>query len=370
MSTTHETSTQQTNPPRTVTTCGCRCHGYGGGQGSCDWEHDTGSSGVPNVPSCSPHDLADSRASAVAGVRASGDPCPGSCNREWRGLSLTEQENPDQQIRPVLGDPVWCEPCARRIDRALVELPDLYAHLEADFAARTSLPGEGKATKRPDAPSPSPQVDEQEALTAWATDLEDEIRAARGFTARHDPVLRGPAHATTSVPGAPALAATAPLHRQQAARELRQAQADLLAAYAIPDDSPDRASDGRRAAAKAAVVTAQRRFAVATVAPERRPATDTTLVRLTNAVSFVRGNLAWLLASEWAVDAGVEIQRRRGRLRELTQTDSGTRHFPRPCPRCDHKALRQQTGETHIECQSCGRLLTQREYDDLTPAAS
>lgn len=43
-------------PPRTVANCRCRCHAYGPGtHGTCDLEHDTGSTGVPGVPSCSPH---------------------------------------------------------------------------------------------------------------------------------------------------------------------------------------------------------------------------------------------------------------------------------------------------------------------------
>jgi hypothetical protein len=105
--------------------------------------------------------------------------CPG-CNHAY---VKAEAAGEDHSIEPVYGDPYWCGGCARRIADRLGDMVDLYAALDGDKAVSTAPEAVGSSGHH-EPPSPSPQVDAQDAMTRMLMAWEDYVRAQRNMTPR------------------------------------------------------------------------------------------------------------------------------------------------------------------------------------------
>lgn len=141
--------------------CGCKCHA-GGPHATCDLEHDTGSSGVPGVPSCSPCDY------VAAGDIDQDEEKPRPCRRcgETGRHDLVDGDcvlrHKKPHVRAQHG--LLCEGCIDRHRDWLKEIPDLYATLGEVVLAGSIMEeiAEHMHTKKAPA-SPSPL-----RLDAWA----------------------------------------------------------------------------------------------------------------------------------------------------------------------------------------------------------
>lgn len=134
------------------------------------------------------------------------DLCPGTCNSAYRkahalygdalakyGAVLEKLADGDKvpeppeapDVRPWLGDPVWCSRCTAVIRRELAEMDDLAAMLAAlPPGIRAVVEGTREhvkvATSRV-AASPSPAGDDLDELASWLQAWEDEYRHLRGW---------------------------------------------------------------------------------------------------------------------------------------------------------------------------------------------
>lgn len=79
-------------------------------------------------------------------------------------------------------------------------------------------------------------------------------------------------------------------------------------------------------------------------------------------VGWLLGVLDDILLDEWSVEVGLDILRWQRRLLRMTKSDPTSRRSPIACPRCGERQVNR--GDDYYECTSCGRLLSQREYDD------
>lgn len=112
-----------------MTTCGCKCHA-GGPHATCDVEHDTGSSGVPGKPSCSPCFGGTSERVPLDQACIMGHPEP--AEREFGHL---------------------CRRHYHWIDRTLNEILELYALLP-DVRQPVVGGGDGRSATRVGSPAP------------------------------------------------------------------------------------------------------------------------------------------------------------------------------------------------------------------------
>jgi hypothetical protein len=129
--------------------------------------------------------------STLAGV------CPGSCNVRYReawdayraAMADYDPLDPDQprpeppSIRGIPGDPVWCQPCQRRVRECLAQLDTLAAMLgwTADGHA-TALSSEiGRVSGTAEPMSPSEAADELKDLMLILTDHETAYREYKGI---------------------------------------------------------------------------------------------------------------------------------------------------------------------------------------------
>lgn len=128
------------------------------------------------------------------------------CNRAWRKAEADVVRARDaaigagaftgdieHNVEAVEGAPVWCRPCADRIARAVARLPELAAALydrTLEDGGKIAATGQSDATRkatRAGSPSGSPAWDAVDELVAWATGVEDRLRAELG----HADVPRG-----------------------------------------------------------------------------------------------------------------------------------------------------------------------------------
>lgn len=75
-----------------------------------------------------------------------------------------------------------------------------------------------------------------------------------------------------------------------------------------------------------------------------------------------------ITSPDYALDLGTEIRQWHRQLTARAKAGAGTRHRPRPCPRCRLYTLWHQEGDDYIRCQNpdCQRLIRVDEYDELT----
>jgi len=111
--------------------------------------------------------------------------CPGSCNNRYRSAQAVENSGGDaNRLRPYRAWPVWCRDrenddgidisCTANIRKALLEMPDLFTHL--DNAKAMSTPDKQDRPAKGGAPSPSREVDDQDDEARWLWDWERTIR--------------------------------------------------------------------------------------------------------------------------------------------------------------------------------------------------
>lgn len=89
----------------------------------------------------------------------------------------------------------------------------------------------------------------------------------------------------------------------------------------------------------------------------------------------VPGCIRWLttildgaLKSPLGKDLGQEILRLSVMARRRCQSDPAKRRLPAPCVRCNLKAVVHHAGDGHVGCESCGRLMLLREWDEYVIA--
>lgn len=107
------------------------------------------------------------------------DDCPGPCNGAYR-RALERNVSPEERPVPVPGDPVWCRGCAAGVGQHLDAVWRLYLRLGEEALAGTR-PAPERVSGSGGEPSPSPMVDEADALAHWAVRWAHRVREARGF---------------------------------------------------------------------------------------------------------------------------------------------------------------------------------------------
>lgn len=140
--------------------------------------------------------------------------CAGPCNARWRkaradydkalaayraaaaawaeelaaGQDVGDAPAPpaEPEITPVAGDPVWCKRCTTTIRRALAELDDLAAAIEAEADGFRSAGSRERTGSRRGSSgrSPSPAGDTLDEMYRFLTTVEDQWREARGLGTR------------------------------------------------------------------------------------------------------------------------------------------------------------------------------------------
>jgi hypothetical protein len=103
-----------------------------------------------------------------------------------------------------------------------------------------------------------------------------------------------------------------------------------------------------------------------------RPLRGRTAPRGIGCVSWLTRHLDGILGSPMAVDFGAEILRLHRMAQEASRTSPDTVRKPIPCPRCNRRSLIHKGGDKHVKCEvdTCGRLLTLQEYDDMVAATA
>jgi len=116
------------------------------------------------------------------------------------GYDLPDPQPPADPDRPTLtgraGDPTWCGRCAALVVRALAELDDLAAVLEANSDGHRGQVSEGKVSGGSGTTSPAPVAELLDELYGMLTAVEDQWRLHRGYATRPARSHRG-AHART-----------------------------------------------------------------------------------------------------------------------------------------------------------------------------
>jgi ribosomal protein L37AE/L43A len=105
-----------------------------------------------------------------------------------------EPESPT--ITPRVGEPTWCDRCTALVVRALAELDDLAALLEASSDGHRPQASEGKVSGGGGTGSPAPVAELLDELYGTLTTVEDQWRHHRGYATRPPRSHRG-AHART-----------------------------------------------------------------------------------------------------------------------------------------------------------------------------
>ncbi|TDB88332.1 hypothetical protein E1264_11650 [Actinomadura sp. KC216] len=89
----------------------------------------------------------------------------------------------------------------------------------------------------------------------------------------------------------------------------------------------------------------------------------------TRTIGWLLGQLDQILHHPGSVAFGRATLAWQRRLQQATRSDPVVRRRPAvPCPRCDRRALRTRD-DGYTQCAGCGRLLDEREYDELAELA-
>lgn len=81
--------------------------------------------------------------------------------------------------------------------------------------------------------------------------------------------------------------------------------------------------------------------------------------------TFLVAHLDWSAHQPWINDLCSEINDLTRTAHQLAPSNPGKHHLPAPCPSCDLLALEREDGADYVECQNCGRLWQQEEYQRL-----
>jgi hypothetical protein len=280
-----------------------------------------------------------------ADIPASGEPCPGQCNREWRAAEATaaaellaaqREEREPRRLRPHgitphLGRPYWCTTvprydltgmpvpgapdhygCADRIEADLRSLPELAALLTPGPLNTPRDVAELGAGLGIDPPTNSPAWDDIEGVIRWACLLEDRVRTKY----EHPPA-----------------AITRPL--TMPVYEWRW--------WTAPAPRP---GGWRR-------VQVRREFIGKAEMPRL----------LGDAVAYLAAELPRILRdADLAVTVGQQIMTRRRSLEQDTGTGRLIHRLPGICMVCKRKGLRRTDGSELVKCPSCGACWDWEHY--------
>lgn len=83
-------------------------------------------------------------------------------------------------------------------------------------------------------------------------------------------------------------------------------------------------------------------------------------------IAWLAAHLDTILRRPGATDAGHTILHWHRRLQAATKSKPDTIRLPTRCPRCDLRSLRRKDdGYIHCDNQSCGRLMSETEHDEV-----
>lgn len=283
--------------------------------------------------------------------------CPGECNRNRRA-------RPDA-FDPIMGEPVWCDACARRIADAIGDLPDVAAGLWA--------------------------IGHDEVGTVWQEVIDREVDELHRFVGALPAVIhvrevlacghRVPTVTVRSREMIPAEARIRPCW--QCALDLPGADGRLAPASATARRSP-RVLGSPAGSPSYLAVDEVVSWAVSTTdylkarlpgqhsaTPSAKTASDEARARaLTQCSAFLVEWIHHLLATPHARAIGREAIDLERRARRSAGIDSPPdEQLPGvPCPGCDLVALKRRGRDPEqIVCTSCGRHTTDYEITEPEP---
>ncbi|MFD1546988.1 hypothetical protein [Nonomuraea guangzhouensis] len=79
--------------------------------------------------------------------------------------------------------------------------------------------------------------------------------------------------------------------------------------------------------------------------------------------AWLCGQIGDILLHPGSVTFGLAVLKWQRTLRAMGKTEPANARSPICCPRCSDRQVRRKD-DGYYECESCGRLLTQREHDD------